>query len=364
MLRERSPLHAADRITKPLLIGQGANDPRVKQAEADQIIEAMRAKDLPVTYVLYPGGGARLCRAGERPVFQRHCGDVPCRAPGRAERTYSARISKAPKFEVREGAAEVPGLEPCLGRKQPEQIGKSLATALPSSALSATWRHDLDRRMSLAIGVEAFFGTRGTMDSAYIRSAIVSVLVGVVGLASYGVVRQTREIGEGRIVMATGSSQYYELAESYRRELERYGVKFEVLQRTEGFATLKALLDPDSGINAGFIKGGLVGSLQGRLATRAAKGRYAQYEKARFRRAHVLRADLGVLRAATCPIASLRDLRGKKILTGTRESGARRIANQLLNANGIGRDNANADRGRRCLPMPPLCSTGGPTRRF
>src|SRR4029079_15364864 len=38
LLQERSPLHSADRIIRPLLIRQGANDPRVKQAEADQII--------------------------------------------------------------------------------------------------------------------------------------------------------------------------------------------------------------------------------------------------------------------------------------------------------------------------------------
>ena len=178
------------------------------------------------------------------------------------------------------------------------------------------------------------------MDSAYIRSAIVGVLVGVVGLASYGVVRQTREIGEGRIVMATGSSQYNELAESYRRELERYGVKFEVLQRTEGFATLKALLDPESGINAGFIKGGLVGSLQGRLATERQKGRYAQYEKL-VSVGRVFYEPIWVFTRSDLPIESLRDLKGKKILTGTRESGTRRIANQLLKANGISRDDAD-----------------------
>lgn len=177
------------------------------------------------------------------------------------------------------------------------------------------------------------------MDSAYVRSAIVSLLVGVVGLASYGVVRQTREIGEGRIVMATGSLQYNELAESYRRDLERYGVKFETLQRTEGFTTLKSLLDPDSGINAGFIKGGLVGSLQGRLATERQKGRYAQYEKL-LSVGRVFYEPIWVFTRNDLPIESLRDLRGKKILTGTRESGTRRIANQLLKANGISRDEA------------------------
>lgn len=57
LLTERSPLTHVDKITKPLLIGQGANDPRVKQAESDQIVEAMKKKGIPVIYVLYPDEG-------------------------------------------------------------------------------------------------------------------------------------------------------------------------------------------------------------------------------------------------------------------------------------------------------------------
>ena len=56
-LLERSPLSLVDKIERPLLIGQGANDPRVKQLEADQIVEAMQKKNIPVTYVLYPDEG-------------------------------------------------------------------------------------------------------------------------------------------------------------------------------------------------------------------------------------------------------------------------------------------------------------------
>ena len=44
--RRISPLFHADKICKPLLIGQGSNDPRVKQAEADQIFEAMKVGQL------------------------------------------------------------------------------------------------------------------------------------------------------------------------------------------------------------------------------------------------------------------------------------------------------------------------------
>jgi dipeptidyl aminopeptidase/acylaminoacyl peptidase len=57
ILRAASPLYKADQIVRPLLIGQGANDPRVKQAESDQIVNAMQAKKIPVTYLLYPDEG-------------------------------------------------------------------------------------------------------------------------------------------------------------------------------------------------------------------------------------------------------------------------------------------------------------------
>ena len=68
-LRERSPLTHADRISKPLLIGQGANDPRVKQAESDQIVEAMQAKNIPVTYVLFPDEGHGFARPENNKAF-------------------------------------------------------------------------------------------------------------------------------------------------------------------------------------------------------------------------------------------------------------------------------------------------------
>lgn len=57
LLAERSPLTYVENIQKPLLIAQGANDPRVKQAESDQIVAAMQEREIPVTYVLYPDEG-------------------------------------------------------------------------------------------------------------------------------------------------------------------------------------------------------------------------------------------------------------------------------------------------------------------
>lgn len=56
-LKARSPINFVDRIKKPLLIAHGANDPRVKQAESEQIVSEMKAQNIPVTYLLYPDEG-------------------------------------------------------------------------------------------------------------------------------------------------------------------------------------------------------------------------------------------------------------------------------------------------------------------
>ncbi len=69
LLTERSPLTRAERIIRPLLIAQGANDPRVKQAESDQIVHAMQQKQIPVTYVLYPDEGHGFARPENRLSF-------------------------------------------------------------------------------------------------------------------------------------------------------------------------------------------------------------------------------------------------------------------------------------------------------
>jgi dipeptidyl aminopeptidase/acylaminoacyl peptidase len=68
-LKSRSPLFRADKIRRPLLIGQGANDPRVKQAESDQIVEAMRKNNLPVQYIVYADEGHGFVRPENRLHF-------------------------------------------------------------------------------------------------------------------------------------------------------------------------------------------------------------------------------------------------------------------------------------------------------
>ena len=62
ILASKSPINKVDNITKPLLIGQGANDPRVRQHESDQIVEKMESKKIPVIYALYPDEGHGFAR--------------------------------------------------------------------------------------------------------------------------------------------------------------------------------------------------------------------------------------------------------------------------------------------------------------
>src|SRR6266851_603425 len=62
LLNERSPLYSADKIKTPLLVVQGANDPRVNKREADQIVIALRDRGFPVEYLLAPDEGHGFAR--------------------------------------------------------------------------------------------------------------------------------------------------------------------------------------------------------------------------------------------------------------------------------------------------------------
>lgn len=109
-LDSRSPLNFVDRINKPLLIAQGAQDPRVKQKEADQIVAAMNAKKIPVTYLLFEDEGHGLARPENRFAYYavteaflaKHLG-------GRTEPVGQA--FEGAKFKVPSGGDEVPDLK-------------------------------------------------------------------------------------------------------------------------------------------------------------------------------------------------------------------------------------------------------------
>ncbi len=61
-LKRQSPLFSADKIKAPLMVVQGANDPRVNKAESDQIVVALRDRGFPVTYLVAPDEGHGFAR--------------------------------------------------------------------------------------------------------------------------------------------------------------------------------------------------------------------------------------------------------------------------------------------------------------
>jgi len=69
LIKNASPLFKAYKIVRPLLIGQGANDPRVKQAESEQIVDAISKNNGNVTYVVYPDEGHGFARPENRIDF-------------------------------------------------------------------------------------------------------------------------------------------------------------------------------------------------------------------------------------------------------------------------------------------------------
>lgn len=64
--RAISPLFHAEKIQRPLLVIQGANDPRVLQVESDELVEKVRANNVPVEYVVFPDEGHGFQRRANR----------------------------------------------------------------------------------------------------------------------------------------------------------------------------------------------------------------------------------------------------------------------------------------------------------
>ncbi len=117
LLEARSPLTHAAAIARPLLIAQGANDPRVKQAESDQIVAAMKVKGIPVTYVLYPDEGHGFARPQNRNSFYAVSEAFLAECLGGRYEPVGTDFEGS-SLEVREGAKNVPGLEAALAGKR------------------------------------------------------------------------------------------------------------------------------------------------------------------------------------------------------------------------------------------------------
>jgi dipeptidyl aminopeptidase/acylaminoacyl peptidase len=116
LLAERSPLTYASKIERPLLIGQGANDPRVKRAESDQIVAAMKAKNIPVTYILYPDEGHGFAEPANRTSFYAVSEAFLSQCMGGRFEPVGEDF-KGSSIQVLDGADHVPGLKQAMAAK-------------------------------------------------------------------------------------------------------------------------------------------------------------------------------------------------------------------------------------------------------
>ena len=89
LLKARSPFFAADKIKIPVLIAQGANDPRVKEAESRQIVEALKRNGVEHEYLLFPDEGHGFAKPGNRLKFYRAAETFLARHLGGRAQTFS-----------------------------------------------------------------------------------------------------------------------------------------------------------------------------------------------------------------------------------------------------------------------------------
>jgi dipeptidyl aminopeptidase/acylaminoacyl peptidase len=114
----QSPITRVEKISKPLLIAQGANDPRVVKKESDQIVDAMKARGLPVTYVLYPDEGHGFGRPENSLSFTAVSEGFLSKCLGGRYEPIGNDFSGS-SLQVLEGADYVPGLREAIAQAAP-----------------------------------------------------------------------------------------------------------------------------------------------------------------------------------------------------------------------------------------------------
>ncbi len=115
-LLKRSPITRIEQIKRPLLIAQGANDPRVTQKESDQIVHVMVEKKIPVTYVLYADEGHGFARPENRVSFYAISEVFLAKCLGGRSEALGNGFPGA-KLSVPQGADVVPGLSEIVSQR-------------------------------------------------------------------------------------------------------------------------------------------------------------------------------------------------------------------------------------------------------
>ncbi len=112
-LKSRSPLFFVDRISRPLLIAQGKQDPRVKQVESDQIVAAMEEKGIAVSYMLFTEEGHGFAKPENRQAFYAVAEAFLAEHLGGSYEPIGDAFDGA-AFTVPAGSGEVPGVSDAL----------------------------------------------------------------------------------------------------------------------------------------------------------------------------------------------------------------------------------------------------------
>ncbi|MFZ4806767.1 MAG: TAXI family TRAP transporter solute-binding subunit [Hyphomicrobiaceae bacterium] len=146
----------------------------------------------------------------------------------------------------------------------------------------------------------------------------------------------------GRIVMATGGAggAYTELAERWKKELARFGVKLELRPTVEGADSLHAVLLDGGEVSAAIVKGGVSGSMQGRLASTADQIVHELQNDRLQSVGRMFHEPLWVFYRGPKLVQSLGEFKGKRIMVGSANSGTRRVVELLLKANGVTAENS------------------------
>jgi uncharacterized protein len=165
---------------------------------------------------------------------------------------------------------------------------------------------------------------------------------GAIILAGWIAIRVLHPGPVGKLVLASGGGEgaYNVMGETYRKELARYGVELELRPDLEGIQTMTSLINNDGIVQAGFIKGGVAGSLQGRLASDAEHRWHDRQVDLLRSVGRLFYEPVWVFYRWPQLVKSLREFKGARIYVGTANSGTRLVVTRLLKANGIDDKNA------------------------
>jgi dipeptidyl aminopeptidase/acylaminoacyl peptidase len=112
-LMRRSPIARVDAISKPLLVTNGANDPRIFPSQSEEIVDALKARGKPVTYAFYPDEGHVYAKDATNISFAAIAEHFLSKCLGGPAEAYGDDLAGS-QVELRTGAGFVPGLERAL----------------------------------------------------------------------------------------------------------------------------------------------------------------------------------------------------------------------------------------------------------